>query len=115
MTRKTYAFFLFIILCDTGCTKSAHEQTTVIPPVADFTYQGAGVANTPVIFNNESSNAITYSWDFGDSTTSREENPVHIYKREGMYSVILLTYGDSTANVMNDVIVKNVKIEAPEE
>jgi PKD repeat protein len=112
MTMKTIAFFLLIVLCGTGCSKNSNELPTIIPPVADFTYQGSGVANAPIVFRNESSNAIIYNWDFGDSTTSQEKNPVHIYKEEGTYSVILLTYGDTTANVINDVIVKDIKIEA---
>ncbi|OGX84299.1 hypothetical protein BEN47_02740 [Hymenobacter lapidarius] len=31
----------------------------------------------------------TYSWKFGDGTTSTEENPVHIYATPGLYTVTL--------------------------
>ena len=31
----------------------------------------------------------TYFWDFGDGTTSMEENPVHVYKHYGVYTVNL--------------------------
>ena len=30
-----------------------------------------------------------YFWDFGDGTTSSEENPVHVYKHYGVYNVTL--------------------------
>ena len=30
-----------------------------------------------------------YLWDFGDGTTSKEENPVHLYKHYGVYTVTL--------------------------
>jgi len=31
----------------------------------------------------------TFSWDFGDGTTSTEQNPLHTYDREGEYTVSL--------------------------
>lgn len=40
---------------------------------------------------------FTYSWDFGDGTTSTEQNPVHTYGQDGMYSVLLTaTASDSS-------------------
>jgi PKD repeat protein len=41
----------------------------------------------------------TWSWDFGDNTTSSDQNPVHAYQRNGNFSVNLTvhnsTYGDA--------------------
>lgn len=45
------------------------------------------------IFTNESYNAATFEWDFGDGTTSTEENPTHIYTEEGTYTVTLSVDG----------------------
>lgn len=44
-----------------------------------------------VTFTNEStvSGTVTYAWDFGDSNTSAEENPVHTYELKGDYNVTL--------------------------
>lgn len=38
-------------------------------------------------FNNTGSGATSYAWDFGDGTTSNQENPVHTYTTEGNYTV----------------------------
>ncbi|MFT5823189.1 MAG: Zn-dependent metalloprotease/chitodextrinase [Crocinitomix sp.] len=46
-----------------------------------------------VNFSNESTNAITYEWDFGDGETSTEENPVHVYTEAGVYTVTLFADG----------------------
>ncbi len=40
-------------------------------------------------FTNNSLNADTYLWDFGDGTTSQETNPSHTYLQEGVYLVSL--------------------------
>ncbi|MFH1005094.1 MAG: PKD domain-containing protein [Bacteroidota bacterium] len=42
------------------------------------------------------SSALTYSWNFGDGTTSSSANPSHVYSRPGIYHVFLLiTYSGS--------------------
>lgn len=40
-------------------------------------------------FKAQSQNATSWLWDFGDGTTSTEENPTHTYNRYGSYSVTL--------------------------
>lgn len=42
-------------------------------------------------FQNESLNAGTYQWDFGDGHTSDLENPEHSYDQPGVYTVTLIT------------------------
>ena len=44
----------------------------------------------PVYFVNLSVGADTYHWDFGDSTTSAEINPEHVYAQTGTYDVTLI-------------------------
>lgn len=55
-------------------------------PTANFTTQ---VADLTVTFNNTSQNATTYTWDFGDGTTSTLANPLHTYTEPGSYQVKL--------------------------
>jgi PKD repeat protein len=45
-----------------------------------------------VAFINKSENAVSYRWDFGDSTSSTLENPTKIYNRYGAYEVKLTAY-----------------------
>ena len=48
-----------------------------------------------VAFNTNSQGA--YSWDFGDGTSSEEQNPVHLYQERGTYEVSLTVLSESGA------------------
>ena len=56
-----------------------------------------------VEFTDESTGVIVdWLWDFGDYITSTVQNPLHIYTREGTYSV-RLTVTDPDSNVHSTV------------
>ena len=44
----------------------------------------------PIYCVNLSTNAVSYSWDFGDGNTSVEDNPAHIYTAVGNYDIELI-------------------------
>jgi PKD repeat protein len=74
---------------------------TTLAPVADFKAdRQVGKAPFVVEFTDLSSNSPTaWKWNFGDGTTSSEQNPRHIYLREGSYDVSLTAtnqYGSDT-------------------
>lgn len=53
-----------------------------------------------VKFSNLSSDrALSYTWDFGDGTTSTEENPLHVYAESGYYDVRLIAKGQTGTDV----------------
>lgn len=53
-------------------------------PIVGFTSSSNGPTTS---FNNTSTNATSFSWDFGDGNTSDLENPVHNYALPGTYVV----------------------------
>jgi hypothetical protein len=55
-------------------------------PSAAFTYSTTG---STVNFVNNSVNAQSYVWNFGDSTTSTDQNPQHAFAGAGPYTVTL--------------------------
>lgn len=61
------------------------------PVVADFTGTPLN-GNVPLLvtFTNNSTNADSYEWNFGDGSTSTLENPTHIYNVVGVYTVSLI-------------------------
>lgn len=59
-------------------------------PVADFTWEPKEPkAGEEVKFTNLSSDAKSYSWNFGDMSIGDKTNPTHIYQHKGSYIVDL--------------------------
>lgn len=59
-------------------------------PKADFTVSPTvAEINIPFHFTDLSTGASSWTWDFGDGTTSTDQNPSHIYNRSGSYQVCL--------------------------
>ena len=77
-----------------GCYDTLVKPAAVLitKPVADFaTADTVRCSNSNVTFNNLSQGVnLTYLWDFGDTTTSTNNNPQHPYKDTGTYSIKLV-------------------------
>jgi PKD repeat protein len=56
------------------------------PALADYTYS---TTYPTVAFTDASTNAVSYSWDFGDGNTSAQASPSHTYAGLGLYNVCL--------------------------
>lgn len=58
-----------------------------------------------VTFTNNSDNATSYSWDFGDGNSSTDEDPVHTYDMAGEYEVTMTATNDCGFNTITQTIV----------
>lgn len=66
-------------------------------------------------FTNNTTNATSYIWNFGDATTDTVTNPYHIYPSYGSFPVLLTAYNqngcsDTALKIVNVIIPKNVFI-----
>lgn len=59
------------------------------PPVSSFALASMDNCSGVVNFSDMSGSANTWSWHFGDGTTSNVQNPTHIYTASGTYNVSL--------------------------
>ena len=59
------------------------------PPLAEFSAANT-LGQTSILLDNTSSNANTYSWDFGDGNSSSEAEPGHSYAADGVYTITLI-------------------------
>lgn len=104
------ATFLLLASCGGGYNPPVIPgQTPNTPksPIAQFTYETSHPFY--VHFENKSTDATSYLWDFGDGTTSGEASPTHKYNGKGVYKVKLNAYGNSKS----DLYTKNVTVVAP--
>jgi gliding motility-associated-like protein len=62
-----------------------------------------------VFFDNNSQNANSFFWDFGDGTTSNLYEPTHAYTTPGVYDVLLVAF-DSTGCFTPDSVIVTVNI-----
>ncbi|MBR1632117.1 MAG: PKD domain-containing protein [Paludibacteraceae bacterium] len=76
---------------------------------AAFTYQVRQPLT--VIFNNTSTNAVSYKWDFGDGTTSTLKSPEHKYASIGNYDVTLTVVNEDGKSPAT--VTKRVSVTAP--
>ncbi len=60
-----------------------------------------------VTFTNQSMNANSYRWDFGDGTTSNLANPTKTYSSIGAFTIRLTASGSALCGSGSDIIVKN--------
>ena len=85
-------------------------------PTASFTYAPASPqVNDTITFDASGSSdsdgeIVSYSWNFGDGTTSTAENPTHSYDEEGSYTVTLTVTDDGgltddTSKSITDVVI----------
>jgi gliding motility-associated-like protein len=64
-----------------------------------------GLAPLTINFSNQSSNANTYQWDFGDGNRSSENNPSHIYSSPGTYTVTVLATNGVCSDIAYGLVV----------
>ncbi|HKR05483.1 MAG TPA: PKD domain-containing protein [Bacteroidia bacterium] len=98
-----------------GCTDTVTMQIVINPePATAFLSNiAAGCGPLPVQFTDasyiQSGNIISWSWNFGDGSTSNDQNPVHIYTQSGAYPVSLTVTSDSgctkTVTISNMITV----------
>lgn len=91
-----YRSKLVNLLCSDGSYITQDVQLVnlnQVAPIADFTASPPEVqCNMSIEFINTSSASenTTYLWDFGDGTTSSEQNPTHQFPGFGKYTIKLI-------------------------
>jgi len=91
-----------------GCTSSAAEDIIIHPKDAQITLPQQACENTALNFAATSTEGVTWAWDFGDGTTSDQQNPDHTYTNDGNYAITLnVTNSFGCVATANEELVVN--------
>lgn len=103
---------------DLGCSEEtdAVALTFLTPAVASFT-AADGCVGGEIAFTNTSttdaSGTAVYSWTFGDTNVSAEENPSHAYASAGMFTANLSISYQGLTGCASNVATDQITIATP--
>lgn len=85
---------------------SAKFDMEILPakPLAKAYMPDTVCAKADVYFYNQSKNAYSYIWHFGDGDTSHAKNPVHSYDTPGFYRVKLEAYNSYSCRSVDSLL-----------
>lgn len=85
----------------TGCEDTTDFEvfvSDVFPNAAGFVFNGDLCTGETILFQDQSTIAsgsiVSWFWDFGDNSTSTDQNPTKIYPVAGNYTVTLIVTSD---------------------
>lgn len=92
----------------TGCTATSTVDVSQNNVTADFTFDPqTGEAPLTVNFTNTSTNANSFTWNFGNGSTSTIQDPSTVYNTEGTYTIVLV----ASSGLCNDTAIKTIFVD----
>ncbi|MCX6320417.1 MAG: PKD domain-containing protein [Bacteroidia bacterium] len=118
--RNNLLILAITLLIINGCNK----DKVVVEPISSFSFRGDTIStlkmatlDTCTLFNN-SKNADSVFWDFGDGRTSRDNQVILSYSKSGAYTINLTTKNNdgqkstiSKKVVVLDRVMKEIVID----
>ncbi len=108
--QDTGYFDVQLIVWNNGCpdTLTFTDYIHVKPPIASFAQTFLCGNPWQRTFTDQSIGADQWTWNFGDGTTSTQQNPVHTYADTGTYTITLTVFNISTG--CDHVTTQTIKI-----
>ncbi len=99
-------FTVQLIVANNGCadTITFIDYIHTNPPVAKFTFKNSCSNPYDIRFIDNSIDALTWHWDFGDGDTSSLQNPSHTYAATGLYTVMLTVTNGSCSYTTSTIV-----------
>ncbi len=102
----TYNVRLTVTNASGSTTTTKTISATATAPVANFSATPtSGIAPLTVQFSDSSTNATSWSWNFGDGNTSTLQNPSNTYLKAGTFTASLIASGPGGASTVKTVTI----------
>ncbi len=103
---------VFSVTVTNVCGADSDVVTTTLSNIdVEFTPSVvSGVAPLLVSFTNQSTNAATYNWNFGDGGTANSTNPSHTFTSGGTYWVVLEGTKEGICFDYDSVLIEVIEI-----
>ncbi len=90
------------------CEATHSEIISINPMIPDIDYgqDQSGCPPLMISFFNNTLDATSFLWEFGDGQSSDEEEPTHTYRVPGIYTVRLTAYGPGGITTEEDVTIE---------
>lgn len=97
---------VMLIAINNGCMDSLRkiDFIRIKPPIAKFGFQTNCYDRLQFNFIDSSVGALTWFWDFGDGTTSTQQNPVHFFPGLNTYNVSLTVTNDTCSHTLTKAV-----------
>lgn len=80
-----------------------------LPPFVNFSVSPSTSCNGVISFDDNSSNgANAWTWNFGDGSTSNQQNPTHTYLNNGTYDVKLIACNNIGCDSLTQYAIVNI-------
>lgn len=89
-----------------GCTSLSDTVKIIVntKPKANFSFSGDLKTLVPITFTDQSTNAVTWFWDFGDGQSSTDQNPVHTFPSPSNSVKLTVTAANACADTKTTAI-----------
>ncbi len=102
----TGSFSITLIAFNNTCsdTLTLKDAIYIRPPISKFAVANSCSEKYKKSFFDQSIGAKTWSWDFGDGTSSTSQHPSHTYLKAGSYPVVLFVSNGSCTHTTTTVV-----------
>lgn len=99
-------FSITLIAFNNGCSDTLEiiDMVHIKAPIAKYTFENNCTNRESVSFEDKSIDDKTWTWDFGDGSTSKVQNPVHVYGTTGSYNVVLSVANNTCVDTTSKTI-----------
>ncbi len=93
--KNTFQYLFIVLLVLTGNRCNLEKIADSLVPNASFTVDKTNCdAPCTITITNNSTDALSFAWNFGDNSSSTDENPApHLYTAAGNYTIRLIASG----------------------